>query len=196
MQALADRDAETAKRYGEMRLEVMRGSDALGERVLTAAVVDQQPRTDLLASGMEKEWLTAGQVEHRLADGKLIVIGPAGSVGRGAVSTKQHWRDFVLELEFEIDRGKAEIYFRVQDKADSSQVPSITVGENAKVPASPGKRTSVTISVIGSKITSQIGEQKLEEGIGSRKSRHGVIAISPEARTAITFHSLRIRALR
>jgi hypothetical protein len=193
-QAALDKDAEGGKRYAEMRTEMIRASDAFSDRVLTRDVIEQVPWRNLLAPGMEKEWLAGGPVEHRLAEGKLIAIGLPG--GKGVVSTKQQWRDLVLDIEFAVDRGKAELYFRVQEKADSSQVPSLTLGVDGAIPATPGTPTSVTISLIGSKLSAQIGGTSLDEQIPARKMRHGVIAIAPDSGTALTITRLQIRELR
>jgi hypothetical protein len=195
--ALKDQDRDLAKSFAQARVGVIEDSDKALEPVFTADFIEKVGWRDLISADMAKEWISGGAIEWRIQDGKMVLTGPTGEGAKpGIVSSKQQWRDFALDIELTVEKGKVQFFLRVQDRADQQVVQMVDIGENAKIPVSGNKPATATITLIGSKCVTKVGDQALEEELSKRKSRRGSIGIVASKNAVATITRFKIRELR
>ena len=96
---------------------------------------DQKPESILLLEGeLPENWVTVGSAEWRIEDG-VLVGGQDGDPKRsGLIMTKRKFKDFDLELEFNIDEhGKynSGVYLRHDPEVRGRKGYQINIGRGA-----------------------------------------------------------------
>jgi hypothetical protein len=197
-------DQENRPYYEQIYRDVIKASDALVAQVFTPEVIEQAPEIDLLAGEWATKWQHAEVkgFEAAIENGVLRITGPdedTNSKGVLAIGRGEKWRDFVLDLEYTIDSGTAELYFRMRDKPDGG-TESFVISTEGMNPVLAGEKYKAQISLLGS----QFVYRELESLDGSTdtsetswtKSRWGALCLVIPPGTKLKIERLRIRILR
>jgi hypothetical protein len=141
--------------------------------------------------------------EHRIEKGVLQIVGPdaaSGKMGVMSIGDRELWRDFVLEFDFTLEKGKVDMYLRLPKGASPDNtvegVTLATQGENAFV---AGETYSVELSMIGSTEIYSVHAVEFkpdEHQISWTKARKGSILLAIPSNTSIKISKMRIRELR
>lgn len=201
---IPDPTGELAKFAGERRLQIYADSDEAVGKLFTPDYVNQQPWTDLLAGDMISQWQNDQVSGFQIKDGVLQVVGPeANSTKLGLISIPKglQWRDFVIEGEIELAKGRTDFYVRLLKRPDAAvDGPRIEVG-NDDNQVKPGRKLAFVLTCIGSKVswTFPGGEgmtEKLDLPISPNRTRKGGFGASVPSGTEFKLTKLRIRILR
>jgi hypothetical protein len=178
-------------------------SDGAVERFFTPQVIESTPWRDLLSSEQAAQWrgATVAGFEHRIGDGVMHLIGPdpaEKSEGILSIGDKEAWRDFVLDMEFTIDRGQCTLFFRLPPVWQENVEAFDLTTEEGHLEA--GRSYVYSFSVVGSTFVQQEhSEDSLGptvEGISWTKVRKGAFAISIPKESEVRFTRLRAKVLR
>lgn len=191
--------------FGGHYREVINESSALSEAVFTPDAIEKTPWRDLLAGDGAKSWKAAPLkgFDYRVENGVFDIKGPDADTNKlGVLSTSlgdtEQWRDFALDLEFTIEKGKATMFLRLGNAIDSKveTIDLSTQGENAFT----AKETyEAELSLIGSKLHYAVHSVEFTamDAVSSwTKSRKGSIGLVIDPETRIKFTKFRIRVLR
>jgi len=202
-----DKDpAITAKKeqYETAYKEVIELSDAAVGAFFTPAVVDTIPWRDLLSAEEASHWKGAAVkgFEYRVENGVMHLIGPAPeekSEGIISIGDKEVWRDFVVEAEFTVVKGRFTVFYRLplvwQENVESLEL-STDEGDGQLTAGVPYE---YRLSLIGSTLVEErLGEDSLitPTSISWTKIRKGAFALSVPKETEVKFTRLRIKVLR
>jgi len=152
-----DPTGELVKFAGELRPRIYEESDALCAKLFTPEYINQQPWTDLLGGDMAKQWQDASVEGFDVSGGVLKATGPAASSGKeGLVSIPKQvqWRDFQLEVEFEVTGAQTQFFLRLLRRADNAvEGPKFVIGKAADEDGiESGKRVTVIMTCVGNEL--------------------------------------------
>jgi len=199
-----DPDQTKRRKYEEMYRNLITESDQLADATYTPEAVAQTTPKDLLGPDLPPDYWrrspTPG-LEVRVEGGVMTIKGPdpaAAGGNQGVIHTggMGAWRDFVIEMEFVIEKGSFNLIPRMGKNYQTSEsIPFIA----ADTALQAGKSYAVTISFIGSRliVTYRNGEadgMDLLTRWGYTRKGDLVLAISEGALIKIT--KLKIRELR
>lgn len=197
-------DQESKSFYEGLYREVIKSSDALCAVVFTPEVIEKTPWTDLLNGEWATKWQSAEVkgFQHSFERGVLTITGPdadTNKMGVLAVGLTEKWRDFVLDVEFEIAKGNVTFDYRMQVEQPDNAYGYVvdTEGDGAVL---PNEKYTVEMSLIGSTFVYR-EEASLENApytqeVGWTKSRAGALRLVIPDGTEIKISRLRIRILR
>jgi hypothetical protein len=178
-------------------------SDELLAQTFTADLINQVQPRDLLDPSTAEQW-NASVLEgfrHELAGGTLRVWGaPAGtrSLGLLSIGDREQWRDWVLDIDFTLVQGSAQVYMRLGPRADST-VEFFLLAPEALRDIQYGERISARLSFIGSRWTlafPEVSDEVLSTDVKWTKLRRGAIGFAIPDETELVVHRMRIRVLR
>src|SRR5262249_22207363 len=110
-----------------------------------------------------------------------------------------NWRDYVVELEFELDSGAMTFYTHAE-VMDTKRAPGFSIGkEKCDVNnVEYGKTMSAVIRVIGGRFDVAIDgvDVRRNEAIRINYARKGPVAIAIKDGTRLTITKLQVRQLR
>jgi hypothetical protein len=198
--AMANRDKGGETLYAPMYRQTCTEINAIVAKMFDEAYQTKVPWTNLLADA--PGWTLAGSssFRHRFGAGLTLVNQPGVDSSSGGLSytPADKWRDYVIEVELELDSGSLVFYTRIGDKMDTKEVPGFTVGmKSATIPIEYGRVYDLVIRTIGNQLTvTYKGELLYAEDIKSTKSRKGEPGIVAHAGTTATITKLRARHLR
>jgi hypothetical protein len=197
-------DQENKPYYEQIYRDVMKSSDALVAQVFTPEVIDKAPEIDLLAGEWAGKWQRAEVkgFENRIENGVLHITGPdedTNAKGVLAIGRGEKWRDFVIDIEYTLESGSAELFFRMRDKPDGSTESFVisTEGQGAVI---AGEKYKAQISILGGQnvyreLESLDSAPDVSE-ISWTKSRWGALCLVIPPGTKLKIERLRIRILR
>jgi hypothetical protein len=198
---MRQKDQDTKEYYTNEFKKIVEESNAFMERVFTPEVIERTPWTDLLAEGQKDNWQNYGLTGFRLERGVLEVAGPAaGSTANGliAVPAAGGYRDFVIDMEFTLNKGIVDWLFRLGRRVDNTveYYPVSTNGENAlKV----GVSYRMEAKFIGGKLNVALtpaDSTELTTESGWTKSRKGAFGGQIHESVELKITRLKIRELR
>jgi hypothetical protein len=189
------------KWYEERYRRVITESDAISKELCTPEAIKKAPLRDLLTP--DTKWNPVKDLEgftFNMDRGVAHVANSATAKYEGVVSVGDldNWRDFALEMEFTLVKGRADVYLRLGRRADSRVYNFVldTEGRDALV---AGQQYRAEITFIGSTASINIKA----EGVSPRsdevfwgKSRKGAIGFVIPAGSELTISQMRIRVLR
>lgn len=195
------KDKEREPIYQKRYTDIIAESDALCEKVFTPAIINNTPWTDLLAGDQAKNW-NPSQVQgftQRIENGVLDIVGPDKDANREAIMSigdREQWRDFTMEMEFTIESGETQIYFRIGKRADNTVESYNLTTELAGGLQKNTKYTAVG-SFIGSKLSFKVGDfDPYESDVKWTQSRRGGIALKIPDGTKMRITKFRVKELR
>ncbi len=179
-------------------------SDQAVEHFFTPEAIENTPWRDLLAPDQVSLWRGGSDVkgfERRIDNGVMHLVGPDPSEKSEVISSigdKEIWRDFLLEMEFTILKGRTTLYFRLppvwQENVESLE---LTTDEGA---FEAGRSYTYAYKVLASTFAEEdLGEDSLGptvKNISWTRVRKGAFGISIPKDTEIKFTRLRAKVLR
>jgi hypothetical protein len=203
----AGTDATAIQQY---QPELRRVTKEVNELVMARfdeAFVKSVPPKDLLLTAGDWQESRSASFQMSFGQGSLALTNAAGegaSSGGLSYQPGDHWRDYALDMEFQLESGTLIVYTRVADKMDLKQVPGFSIGTIAgtrtpNVVVEYGKPITLSVSTIGNVLTVVSPDHSAtpyRDEIISTKSRRGEPAIEARAGTKVTFSKLKARLLR
>jgi hypothetical protein len=197
-------DKESKDFYEGLYRDVIKSSDALCAQVFTPEVIEKTPWIDLLNGEWAAKWQRAEVrgFQHSFEGGALKIIGPeADSNKQGvlAVGLNENWRDFVLDVEYTIEKGKVTFDFRMRvEQPDNAYGYEIdTEGDGAILAGEP---YTAEMSLIGSSFVyreeASLDSAPFTQEVSWTKSRAGALRLVIPDGTQLKISRLRIRVLR
>lgn len=192
---------ENEEYYKAKYKEIIAESDALAVVIFTPEVVEKVPWKDLLSTEAAKGWQHDGLADFGIGNGSLRAVGlppGAGKTGIMSVGDREQWRDFVLDVEFVIEAGSTNFFFRLGRRADNT-VENYELATGPGAPLKAGEGYGMQATFIGSKLslafsTSEVGSYEIESSWS--RSRKGAFGITVPEGSTIKITKLRIRELR
>jgi hypothetical protein len=196
-------DQEKRKLYEGKYRDWITESDQLAAEVFTPEVVAQTTAKDLLAPDLPKDYwkqTVLSGFKYTIDGGVMTIDGPDAAAGgsQGVISTGgvSQWRDFVLEMEFLIEKGSFNVIPRLGKNYQSSESIPFMVSDTG---LQPNKNYGVTISFIGSKLTVTYRNGEADgTDIDTRwgNTRKGDIALAFSEASKVKITKLKVRELR
>jgi len=189
------------KRYEELYQRVIKESDTISMEVFTPDYIKKQAPRDLLTP--DTLWNPVKDLQgfsFGVDRGVAHISNVAESKYEGTVSVGDldFFRDFVLEMEFTLVKGHADVYLRLGKRADS-RVYSFRLDTEGRDAIVAGQQYRAEVTFIGSTVTVNVKA----EGVSPRsdevfwgKSRKGAIGFVLPPGSELTVSQLRIRVLR
>jgi hypothetical protein len=189
--------------YEGIYRSVMSFSDTAVGRFFTAEEIEKTPWTDLLSGEQASNW--AGEAvkgfERRIENGVMHLIGPDPSVGSEAiisVGDREQWRDFLIDIEFTIVKGKFTVFMRLpRSWQENVELLELSTAEGL---FTPGESCAMWLRMVGSTFAYEI---RSEDSNGPESSpiswtqvRKGAIGLSIPKNSEVKITRLRIKALR
>ncbi|MEO6708877.1 MAG: hypothetical protein ABI054_12710, partial [Planctomycetota bacterium] len=196
------KNRDNEKFYSSHYQQIIEESDQLVEKAFPLDSLDKLPWVDLLSGDQVKNWVAAEAkgFSHRIDNGVMTMIGPdadAGYQGLISIGDREQWRDLEIEMEFTLESGDFDLYFRLGKKPDNSVTKvNISAGENGLV---AGKTYVITARMIGSMLTMTYYPEDLQQDparIPWIKVRKGGLGFGLQAGTRMKITKLRVHELR
>jgi len=200
---MRQKDEDMKQFYTKEYRAIVDEANAFVTRVFTPEVIERTPWTDLLARDQKDNWQNYGNEGFRGLEngGPLEIAGPpAGSTANGlvAVPSTGGYRDFVIDMEFTLNKGIVDWLFRLGRRVDNTveYYPVSTDGENA---LKAGASYRMEASYIGGKLTVSLSPEdapSLEVESGWTKSRKGAFGAQIHEGVELKITRLKIKILR
>lgn len=197
------KDEDTKQFYTKEYRAIVDEANAFVTRVFTPEVIERTPWTDLLARDQEGEWQNYGNEGFRGLEsgGPLEIAGPApGTTANGLIAVPKSggYRDFVIDMEFTLNKGIVDWLFRLGRAVNNTveYYPLSTNGENA---IKPGVSYHMAASYIGGKLSVSISPEdapSYEVESGWTKSRKGAFGAQIHEGVELKITRLKIKILR
>jgi hypothetical protein len=207
-QAVMEKNKELQDFYADLYKKAIAQTDQLATALFTDKVIGELPWTDCLAGEQLKFWnaSTAKGFSHDAQPASLRIVGPDPDAGKQAVISigdREQWRNFVLEMEFVIEKGNLELFLRLgrAPNANTISYPLMTESDQRNLKA--GKPYHVIMKVVGSQWSIRYENDDdldtpppKEETVTWAKTRKGAVGflVPPGARFRAT--SFKVRELR
>jgi len=199
-EAMANKDKEGESLFTPMWKQTYTEINGIVAKLFDEAYQNKVPWTNLLAHTSGWTLAASSSFKHTFDAGLTLTNEPGAQSASGGLSytPADKWRDYVLEIDLELDSGSLVFYTRIGDKMDTKEVPGFTVGtKNATIPIEYGRVYNLVIRTIGNQLTvTYKGVLLYAEDIKSTKSRKGEPGIVAPAGTTATITKLRARHLR
>lgn len=200
---IPDPTGELKKFGGDKMKLIYDESDAAAYQLYTADTINKTEWTDLLSGDMKDQWQSDQVGGFRIENGVMQIVGPeqgSGKIGLASVPKKIQWRDFQVEIEFEIVKGRSDFYFRLLRRADSAvSGPQIVVG-NDEGQLAPNKKVTMIATCVGSKLSYNFPGGELADvadyAINWTKTRRGGFGLAVHPGSEIKVSKLKARLLR
>jgi hypothetical protein len=194
------KDAEE-KWYEERYKRCIAESDAISKELFTPEAIKKAPVRDLLTP--DSKWNPSKDLpsfSFALDRGVAHMANAADAKNDGIVSIGDldNWRDFALDMDFTLVKGKAEVYLRLGRRADS-RVYSIVLDTEGPHALVAGQQYHCELTFIGSTAWVNIkaeGISPATDEVFWGKSRKGAIGFVIPSGTELNVSSMRIRVLR
>ncbi|MFN0006903.1 MAG: hypothetical protein ACKVXR_03270 [Planctomycetota bacterium] len=201
---MRQKDEDAKQFYQKEYRRIVDESNAFVTSVFTPEVIERTPWTDLLSRDQKDNWQNYGNEGFRgIAEGSgfLEIAGPApGTTANGlvAVPSTGGYRDFVIDMEFTLNKGIVDWLFRLGRRVDNTveYYPVSTDGENA---LKAGTSYRMEASYIGGKLTVSLSPEdapSLEVESGWTKSRKGAFGAQIHEGVELKITRLKIKILR
>ncbi len=199
------KNAELQEFFKPIYIGCIKEADRLVTAVFTAQASEKLPWIDLLSGEQAKRWnaSTVTGFGYRVEGGRLQIIGPDADANKQAVLSigdKEQWRDFILDIEFTMEKGSLEMFFRLGKTLSANVASRYFACDGERSNLDPGQAYQTRISLLGSQFNFRyLGddvpppEDEKLEWLMSRKGAVGLL-IPPGAR--VTFNRFRVRELR
>ena len=200
-----EKNTELQAYYQPLYEQAVGESDRLATMLFTPAEIEKTAWIDCLSGAQVANWNPSDVkgFAHQIAGGVLQLVGPDADAGRTAVISigdREQWRNFVADMEFTVERGGMELYFRLGRSANAN-TPGIfvkTEGENSSWEAN--RSYKVVASLIGSSYVVRFDnapdKQAIQETLNWRKTRKGGIGLFVPPGAKIKFTRFQVRELR
>lgn len=205
--AVMEKQKELQDFYVELYKKSITQSDQLATALFTDKAISELPWTDCL-SGVQAGYWNASSAKGFSHDsnGSLRILGPDADAGKQAVISigdREQWRNFVLEMEFVVEKGNLELFLRLGRSPNANTISYAMMTESDQRNLVAGKPYHVTMKCLGSQLTIRYENDDdidvpppREETISWAKTRKGAIGflVPPGARFKAT--SFKVRELR
>jgi hypothetical protein len=208
--SIKKKNTELQELYQPMYKTAIENADRVATALFTNDVIEKLPWTDVLSGQQATFWNATGAnvkgFSHRIEQGVLWINGPDADAGKNAVITigdREQWRNFVVDLEFTVEKGNLETYFRLGNRPGLQTIlyDLATEGDRANLKA--GKAFRCKVSMIGSDFNVTYPEGDLDSpppvhspDISWTKNRKGAIGILVPPGARARFTRFRVRELR
>ncbi|MSR63964.1 MAG: hypothetical protein EXS08_16190 [Planctomycetes bacterium] len=207
--AITEKKAELQTFYTDIYKRAIEQSDQLAATLFTEKAIADLPWADMLSGEQLKHW-NPSSVKGFSSDpqeGNLRLVGPDADAGRQAVISigdREQWRNFVLDLEFTVEKGSFDLFMRLgrAPNANTVSLAFVTEGENSSINAA--KTYHVTIRVIGSKLSlrwaddddGDLFKSPKDIDLSWAKTRKGAIGLLVPSNTRLKITTFKVRDLR
>jgi hypothetical protein len=199
------KDDGKIKTYGDAAKEIFKAINQKVEELFTHEYVVRVKPVDLLAEPGTWEVAAGSDSVKFQCTGKALVMTNEGGANAktGGIYYKagRNWRDYVVELEFELDAGAMTFYTRAE-VMDTKHVPGFSVGKE-KCDVSNieyGKTMNAVIRAIGGHFNVALDGAdvpgKSNEAISINFARKGPVAISIKPGARLTITKFQVQKLR
>jgi len=177
-------------------------SDTTVTRFFTPDEIERTPWRDALSDEHKGEWKGAQTFKGvRIENGEMHLIGlDPGTADAGqsilSIGDKEIWRDFVVDMEFTIVQGSAEVFFRMP-LAYQENIESIDLGTD-EGQLEVGKTYTYNFKLVGSTLVDElVGESDPNTtNVQWTRVRKGAFALSLPKGAEVKITRLRVRVLR
>ncbi|MDZ4774406.1 MAG: hypothetical protein SGI72_14860 [Planctomycetota bacterium] len=192
---------EEVKEYyiGHYR-EMITEADLLSAIVFTPDAIEKVAWLDLLSGEQKDKWQRPGFTGWELKDG--VIKGNTELASRStaimSIGDAEQWREYVLELEFAVLKGDAQVHYRLGASVNNASIniPLATTGNSA---FKPGQAVTMTTSIVGSTLKYSFTDpdhSPSEEILSWSTNRKGGIGLSVPPGCDIKVTKMRVRPLR
>jgi hypothetical protein len=196
------KDEDTKQYYTKEFRRIVDESNAFVTSVFTPEVIERTPWTDLLAADQLPNWQNYGLAGFRLASGTLEVAGPAaGSTQNGliAVPAAGGYRDFVIDMDFVLNKGVIDWLFRLGRRVDNTVESYGPLGTTGEVALKPGVSYHMAAKYIGGNLNvvltpADVADLTIDSGW--TKMRKGAFGAQIHEGVELKITRLKIRLLR
>jgi len=201
-EARAANDVEVTQKYTPVYLGVIREVNDIVARLFDDAYIQKQKAIDTLTDTGGWTVIEKPSFQHRFGGGLTLTnaAGDTAESGGLTYTAGRGWRDYVIDMEVQVDSGELVFYTRIGDKMDSKLVPSFTMGAKTglNVLAEAGKSYKVTVRVIGKEFAVLVdgSQQHGDAELAPTKSRKGEPGIVAKAGTNAKITKLSVKHLR
>jgi hypothetical protein len=205
--AFVDKNTELQAFYEQQYKQAIAESDRIATALFTAEHSEALPWTDCLKGEQASFWnaSTAKGFAHRVENGVLQIVGPDADAGRIAIISigdREQWRNFVLDMEFTLEQGNVEMFFRLGRSPNANTISYAMNGAGDAANLKIGKTYRVTVRLLGSQFVVRFADEDIdtppprEEQVSWAMGRKGAIGflVPPETRLRVT--SFKVRELR
>lgn len=203
--AMREKNAELETYYVQLFEQAVSESDKLVSSIFSGGEAEKLPWIDLLSGAQVANW-NASDVKgfsHRVEGGALLLNGPDADAGRTAlisIGDREQWRNLVADMEFTIERGNLEVYFRLGRGLNMNTPSYFFTSEGEKANVQPNRSYRVVATLLGSEYTIRFDNapdlQNHQETLTWRKTRKGAIGFGVPPGARIKFTRLQVRELR
>ncbi len=202
-----ERDQELQDFYAPLYQKAIEQSDRLVTAIFTADTGEDLPWVDCLSGEQVGFWnpSSAKGFSHRVENGVLQIIGPDADAGRIAVISigdREQWRNFVIDLEFTIERGDLEMYFRLGRTPSVNTISHSLKAEGEDADLIAGRKYQAKASLLGSRFVFRYATEDIDtpsphdEQVSWTKNRKGAIGLVVPPGARARFTRFRVRELR
>lgn len=205
--AYRDKNEELKSFFTPLYQSAIEASDRLVAAVYTGDASEKLSPTDCLSGEQATQWNASGTkgFSHRVENGVLQIIGPDADAGKIAVISigdREQWRNLVVDLEFTVEKGNVDMYFRLgrSPNANTLMYALKTEGETRNL--EPGKTYRARASVLGSEFVFRFADEGIDTPATYKEpatwamSRKGAIGLLVYPGARVRFTRFQVRELR
>jgi len=207
--SITEKKAELQTFYTDIYKRAIEQSDQLAATLFTEKAIADLPWTDCLSGDQLKNWNPSSVKGFSAVPepAMLRIVGPDADAGRQAVISigdREQWRNFVLDMEFIVEKGSFDLFMRLgrNPNANTVSLAFVTEGENQSI--KPNTIYHVTVRVIGSKLSlrwandddGDLSKSPKDIDLTWAKTRKGAIGLLVPANTRIKITTFKVRDLR
>jgi hypothetical protein len=203
--SINEKNAELQAFYQPLYEQAVAESDRLATTFFTPAEIEKLPWIDCLSGAQVANWNPSDVkgFSHRVEGGTLMLVGPDADAGRTAVISigdREQWRNFIADVEFTIERGGFEMYFRLGRSANANTPGFFFETEGEKASTQANRSYKMRASLIGSNYNVRFDnapdKQDHQETLKWSKTRKGGIGLFVPPGARIKFTRFQVRELR
>lgn len=207
--SITEKKAELQTFYTDIYKRAIEQSDQLAATLFTEKAIADLPWTDCLTGDQLKNWNPSSVKGFSAVPepALLRIVGPDADAGRQAVISigdREQWRNFVLDMEFIVEKGSFDLFMRLgrNPNANTVSLAFVTEGENQSI--KPNTNYHVTVRVIGSQLSlrwandddGDLSKTPKDIPLTWAKTRKGAIGLLVPANTRIKITTFKVRDLR
>jgi len=199
------KNAELQAIYMPLYEQAVGETDRLATSIFSGGEADKLAWIDCLSGAQVANWNPSDVkgFSHRIEGGTLLLNGPDADAGRTAVISigdREQWRNFMADMEFTIERGGFEIYYRLGRSANANTPGFIFRADGDKPNVQTERSYRVVATFLGSEYNLRFDNApdipNYQETLTWRKTRKGGIGLFVPPGARIKFTRFQVRELR
>ncbi|HET6164771.1 MAG TPA: hypothetical protein VFG37_13970, partial [Planctomycetota bacterium] len=197
----ASKNPEERKFFEPLYKEVAEAGDRTAVQLFNdSSAIEGASQTDLLTPPQATKW---NPKRFQALNGGLEIDGGAEGGKKATIVSildLEQPRNFVLDLEFTIDKGVVIMYFHLGSRATEATPCKRLESEGQSQNVTPNKLTKVRMAVIGDQFTwrfleDDLNSGELKETVAWNKSRKGAIGFEVNPGTKLRISKMKIKNL-